>query len=190
MRIVAGIYRGRAICAPDNGRATTRPTTDRTREALASMLMAARGLDLSGDHVLDAFAGSGAIAFELLSRGAAQATVVEKAAQPLRALRSTAQALGLTSEQLSIVKQDVLQLAHQTQRGPFSIVVLDPPYALSAAVVSAFVVSLLDAGMLSADALVLYERDATRPSLELPGFMLEKEKTHGGTALELYRLVQ
>ena len=67
MRIVGGKWKGRAIEAPD-GKGTTRPTTDRTREAIASSILASRGLDLSESRVLDAFAGSGAMGFELLSR--------------------------------------------------------------------------------------------------------------------------
>ena len=72
MRIVGGKWRGRQIEAPD-GRDVTRPTTDRTREQIASMILSAAGLDLSGTSVLDAFAGSGAMGLELLSRGAARA---------------------------------------------------------------------------------------------------------------------
>ena len=68
MRIVGGKWRGRRIEAPE-GRGVTRPTTDRMRESIASMILSARGLDLSGESVLDAFAGSGAMGLELLSRG-------------------------------------------------------------------------------------------------------------------------
>ena len=68
MRIVGGKWKGRSIEAPQ-GRDVTRPTTDRAREQIASMVLSARGLDLSGDLVLDAFAGSGAMGLELFSRG-------------------------------------------------------------------------------------------------------------------------
>ena len=72
MRIVGGKWRGLSVEAPE-GRGTTRPTTDRNRERFASMILSAAGLDLSGVEVLDAFAGSGAMGFELVSRGAARA---------------------------------------------------------------------------------------------------------------------
>ncbi|MFC2671225.1 RsmD family RNA methyltransferase, partial [Lancefieldella parvula] len=77
MRIVGGKWKGRAIEAPD-GKGITRPTTDRTREAIASSILASRGLDISESRVLDAFAGSGAMGFELLSRGALYVTFVDK----------------------------------------------------------------------------------------------------------------
>lgn len=76
MRIVGGEWKGHPIEAPE-GRDVTRPTTDRVREAVSSMLMSARGLTLDGASVLDAFAGSGALGLELLSRGAAHATFVD-----------------------------------------------------------------------------------------------------------------
>ena len=76
MRIVGGIWRGRALAAPE-GRDVTRPTTDRTREQMASMVLSAFDLDLSDVRILDAFAGSGAIGLELLSRGAAHCTFVD-----------------------------------------------------------------------------------------------------------------
>ena len=84
MRIVGGKWRGRQIEAPD-GRDVTRPTTDRTREQIASMILSAAGLDLSGTSVLDAFAGSGAMGLELLSRGAARASSWTATGAPWRA---------------------------------------------------------------------------------------------------------
>ena len=77
MRIVGGKWRGHPLEAPE-GRDVTRPTTDRTRESIASMVLSAFGLDLSDVSLLDAFAGSGAIGLELLSRGAASATFVDR----------------------------------------------------------------------------------------------------------------
>ena len=76
MRVIGGRWRGRHLDAPE-GRGVTRPTTDRVREAMASMVLAACGLSLTSVHVLDAFAGSGGLGIELLSRGAASATFVE-----------------------------------------------------------------------------------------------------------------
>ena len=93
MRIVGGKWRGRAIEAP-RGRDVTRPTTDRTRERVASMVLSAMGLDLSGRSVLDAFAGSGAMGFELLSRGAARATFVDRDRRAVALVRRTAASLG------------------------------------------------------------------------------------------------
>ena len=77
MRVVGGIWKGHPLEAPQ-GRSVTRPTTDRVREALASMMESAFGLDLSGRHVLDAFGGSGAFGIEMLSRGMEEATFIDQ----------------------------------------------------------------------------------------------------------------
>ena len=98
MRIVGGKWRGRQIEAPE-GRGVTRPTTDRMRESMASMILSARGLDLSGESVLDAFAGSGAMGLELLSRGAAHATFVDRDRGAVARLRRSAQAQSPFSSQ-------------------------------------------------------------------------------------------
>ena len=93
MRIVGGKWRGRQIEAPD-GRDVTRPTTDRTREQIASMILSAAGLDLSGTSVLDAFAGSGAMGLELLSRGAARATFLDRDRRAVARIKRTDSSLG------------------------------------------------------------------------------------------------
>src|SRR5258707_14629336 len=91
MRVIAGQWGGRRLAAPP-GRAT-RPTSDRVREALFSILG-----PLDGERVLDLFAGSGALGLEALSRGAASATLVERAPAALRALRENVAALGADAE--------------------------------------------------------------------------------------------
>ena len=106
MRIVGGKWRGRRIEAPE-GRGVTRPTTDRMRESIASMILSARGLDLSGESVLDAFAGSGAMGLELLSRGAAHATFVDRDRGAVARLRRSAQTLGAQSSELHALAGDV-----------------------------------------------------------------------------------
>ena len=90
MRIVGGKWRGLSVEAPE-GRGTTRPTTDRNRERFASMILSAAGLDLSGVEVLDAFAGSGAMGFELVSRGAASAVFVDLDRRAVARIRRTAE---------------------------------------------------------------------------------------------------
>ena len=170
MRIVGGQWRGHPIEAPD-GRDVTRPTTDRVREAVSSMLLSARGLSLDGARVLDAFAGSGAMGLELLSRGAAWCTFVD---------------LDRGASALAVVRGDAMRLAGAGIQGvPFDVVVLDPPYATDAALVSGLVEALDQAGSLSADALVLYERSASAPALAPAGFVSLKQKRYGQTAVDL-----
>src|ERR1700735_1085813 len=91
MRVIAGTHGGRALVAP-RGRAT-RPTSDRVREALFSILG-----DVSGERVLDLFAGSGALAIEALSRGAGEATLVDSSAAAVDAIRRNLRALGISAE--------------------------------------------------------------------------------------------
>jgi len=121
VRIIAGEYRGRRI--PVAQKADLRPTPDRVRETLFNWL----GQDLSGRACLDLFAGSGALGFEALSRGAASAVMVENNSDALRALRENADKLG--ARNLTVVRGDALEFARDS-RGRFDVVFVDPPYRL------------------------------------------------------------
>ena len=185
MRIVGGRWRGRAIEAPA-GRGTTRPTTDRARESIASMILSAAGLDLTGLSVLDAFAGSGAMGFELVSRGAAHATFVEKDRRVAGIVRRTAAALGAAPGEVRVLAGDVFALAARGLAGaPFDVVFLDPPYAVGADRVSALVGELLSGGQLAPGAIVVYEHASSEPGLSCPGLEPRKSKTHGITTVDL-----
>ena len=94
MRIVAGEFKGRSIVAP-KGR-STRPTSDRVREGLFSALTSRLGADLGCGAVLDAFAGSGALGLEALSRGASTATFVDKSTSAVRVIRANVETLGVS----------------------------------------------------------------------------------------------
>jgi len=121
MRIVAGRWRGHPIQAPP-GR-TTRPTTDRVREAWMSSMLPLVG----GATVLDLFAGSGALGLETLSRGAAHATFVELAAGPLKALRANIERLG-AGDDCAVVKDNAMYYAGRLPAGAFDLALADPPY--------------------------------------------------------------
>jgi 16S rRNA (guanine966-N2)-methyltransferase len=126
MRIVAGQWRGRTLIAPPGSR--TRPTADRVRQALFDMLLHAPwgGRDIvEGAHVLDVFAGTGALGLEALSRGAAQVSFVELDASAARALEATLAEWGAQSAQVQ--RSDArLYLAREPQA--FDLVFLDPPF--------------------------------------------------------------
>lgn len=185
MRIVGGRWRGRAIGAPE-GRGTTRPTTDRARESMASMILSAAGLDLSGLSVLDAFAGSGAMGLELLSRGAERATFVERDRRVAGMVRRTAEGLGAGRDEARVVCGDVFSLADRGLPGaPFDVVFLDPPYALGAGRVGALVEGLAASGQLSPGAIVVYEHAASAPGLACACLEPRKTKTHGVTTVDL-----
>jgi 16S rRNA (guanine966-N2)-methyltransferase len=121
VRIIGGEWRSRILEFPDTP--DLRPTPDRVRETLFNWL----GQDLSGMACLDLFAGSGALGFEALSRGAASVVMVEKNPAALSALRRNAQALG--ARNLTVVRGDALEFARDT-RSRFDVVFVDPPYRL------------------------------------------------------------
>lgn len=188
MRIVGGKWRGRQIEAPE-GRSVTRPTTDRTREQIASMILSAAGLDLSGTSVLDAFAGSGAMGLELLSRGAARTTFLDRDRKAVARIRRTTASLGAAPGEVSALAGDAARLCERGLPGaPFGVVFLDPPYAMAAADVSAMVGSLADSGQLAPGAIVVYEHAAKAAGLSCPGLRLAKSKTRGITAVDLHVL--
>ncbi len=186
MRIVGGKWKGRAIEAP-KGRDVTRPTTDRGREQMASMILSARGLDIEGDSVLDAFAGSGAMGFELLSRGAAHATLVDVDRPSAARLKRTAASLGAGARDYAAVCGDVFALAAagRLPGAPFDVVFLDPPYAFEAARVSHLVDDLLANNMLADGCVVMYEHSSKAPGLDCAALASKKSKTHGITTVDL-----
>lgn len=122
MRIIAGEWRGRTIEAPP-GRAT-RPTADRVRETLFSMLASRLG-SFEGLRIADLFAGSGALGFEALSRGAAHATFVESDSKATAAVRRNAATLGAINR-IQVLAGCALALP---QSEPFDLIFADPPYA-------------------------------------------------------------
>lgn len=189
MRIVGGRWRGRLFDAPE-GADVTRPTTERTREALASTLLSARGLDLSQDRVLDAFAGSGAMGLELMSRGAAFCTFVDADRRVAALIRSNCRKLGADDGTWQVVCGDSLRLAGRSLAGgPFSIVFLDPPYALQAEDVSRMMDSLGRAGNLAPEAIVVYEHALGAPTLELAGATPLKAKRMGRkTGVDIWKM--
>lgn len=120
MRVIAGLHGGRRLQAPKG--AATRPTSDRVREALFSILG-----DVTGLTVLDLFAGSGALGIEALSRGAASAVFVERAAPAVSALRANLDALGLDADVHRGDARTFVRNASVAGRS-YDLVFLDPPY--------------------------------------------------------------
>jgi 16S rRNA (guanine966-N2)-methyltransferase len=172
MRVVAGAFKGRRLQAPRGSR--TRPTADRVREALFSMLG-----DVSGARVLDLYAGSGALGIEALSRGAASATFVERDPRAVAALRRNLEAVGSDAE---VRRQDALRFV-ASGPGAFDLVFLDPPY--DSAVRMAEPLSELLPAVLTQGARVVTESDKRAPlELSLP---LELERVYGDTRVAIHR---
>ena len=176
MRVVAGRFGGRTLVAP-RGR-STRPTSDRVREALFSIL----GPDLvCGARVLDLFAGSGAMAIEALSRGAADATLVDSSAASVAAIRRNLSSLGVPAE---VRRQDALAYLRGASRDArqYDLVFLDPPYRQASALGRELSTALEP--VLAPAARVVAESDRRAP-LELDLALLD-ERRYGDTLIRIH----
>jgi 16S rRNA (guanine966-N2)-methyltransferase len=176
MRIIAGQWRGRAIIAPKGD--ATRPTADRTREALFSMLVSRVG-SFEGLAVADFFAGSGALGLEALSRGAASCLFVEQDKPALDALRTNVAKLGAKAD---IRAQSVMALGPAA--APLDVIMMDPPYGTGAGVVALDRLPRL--GWVGPATWVSIEsqRDET---VELAGFIADADKIYGKARVTLLR---
>ena len=175
-RIIAGMDRGRRITTPKGS--ATRPTSDRTREALFSAL-AARGV-LDGARVLDLFAGSGALGIEAVSRGAAGAGLVDHDRGAVAAMRRTVAELEVDG--VTVYARDVRAYlaggAHE-----HDLVFVDPPYDLAEDLLGAVLGSLTE-GWLAVPALVVVERSSRSTEPPWPGALtLDWTRTYGDTAI-------
>ncbi|MGN0073241.1 MAG: 16S rRNA (guanine(966)-N(2))-methyltransferase RsmD [Coriobacteriales bacterium] len=186
MRIVAGEFKGRVIKSPSEQ--TTRPTTDRVRESMFSAICARMPeLSLAGVSVLDAFAGSGALGFEALSRGAARCSFWEEDPAARKVLEANAASLGLDRRRFSCKGADVLQASQRPLSfgAGYGLVLLDPPYALEPVQVAAFLQRLHQHGDLAPGAIAVYEHALANQALveeqlvQLEGFELTGLKKYG-----------
>lgn len=175
MRIISGHWRGRAIVAPPGD--ATRPTADRVREALFSMLLSRLG-SFEGLRVFDGFAGTGALGLEALSRGAAKAWFIEQDRLALAALRANV---------LSVAAANATVLAGDATRPPRApipcdLVFLDPPYGRGLG--PRAVAALDEAGWIAADTVIVLElgRDEELPEL---GALLA-DRTHGAARITVW----
>jgi 16S rRNA (guanine(966)-N(2))-methyltransferase RsmD len=186
MRITGGRWRSRALEAPRG--TATRPTSDRVREALFSML-ASDGL-IAGDEggeaarVLDLYAGTGALAFEALSRGASQAVVVEQGRDAVAVIRKNARALGADAQ--LVVFDTKVERALPKIEGPFAVVFLDPPYADVRAAGFAGILTSVAVLVAPGGALVL-EHASSDAAPTISGLDLDRSRRYGDTTLSLYR---
>jgi 16S rRNA (guanine966-N2)-methyltransferase len=173
VRIVAGEFRGRRLQAPRG--LGTRPTADRVREALFSILG-----PLDGVQVLDLYAGSGALGIEALSRGAADAVFVDSEPRAVAAIRRNLGAVGVEAR---VEQRDALAYLRAASGGPFGLVFLDPPYS-SASELAGPLSERLPA-VLTDDARIVTESDKRNPlELTLP---LADERVYGDTRIAIHR---
>jgi len=176
MRVIAGSYKGRRLQAPAG--LDTRPTSDRVREALFSILGARR---VEGARVLDLFAGSGALGIEALSRGAAEATFVDSAAPAIRAIGANLEAVGADAVVVRAEARRFLGGASRSAR-QYDLLFLDPPYRLAASLGRELSEAL--AAVLAPGAAVVAESDRRAPlEVDLP---LEDERRYGDTLIRIH----
>lgn len=177
MRIVAGERRGLQLQAPRGD--LVRPTSDRVRQALFSMLG-----DVSGALVLDVFAGSGALGLEALSRGARHAHLWERAPAALRAIAANVERLGYGSRTTVVRGDSVRLLARDHRRGiRYDLIVIDPPYTILAALQRPLAQHL--AAILAPAGVAALESPSALPVPDL-GLPAWRERVHGGTRITLH----
>ncbi len=178
MRIIAGQWRGRPLVAPQGD--ATRPTADRTREALFSMLASRLG-SFDGLAVADLFAGSGALGLEALSRGAASCLFVEQDRAALEALRANVAKLGAKAD---IRAQSVLALGPAP--AALYLILMDPPYGTGAGSVALDKLARL--GWIGPASWVSIET-ARDERVQVAGFTVDADRVHGKARLTLLRAV-
>lgn len=182
LRIVAGTLGGRLFDCPQ---VCARPTTDRVREALFSTLTSQLG-SFEGLSVCDAFAGSGALGFEALSRGAMRAQFFETDMQVIATLQRNAVTLGVR-DGVHISRRNVLGKGIDGPFAPYNVVFLDPPYETPAEEVLRMLEKATEDNALAPDALIVYEHATERDALpESRTFTPVKSKAYGKTTISLY----
>jgi 16S rRNA (guanine966-N2)-methyltransferase len=178
MRIISGTWRSRTLVAPKGD--TTRPTADRTRETLFSMLASRLG-SFEGLQVLDLFSGSGALGLEALSRGAAHCVFVEQDRAALDALETNIAKLG-ASQNCEIRRGSVLMLG--PARNAYDLILMDPPYSTAAGAVALDKLARL--GWIAPGALVSIET-GNREETEVKGFTIDTIRDIGKARITLLR---
>ena len=178
LRIVAGEWRGRKLAAPEG--ATTRPTADRTRETLFSMLTSRLGT-FEGLKVADLFAGSGALGLEALSRGAAHCLFVDQDPAAVRALRGNIANLHAQSRS-DVRAGSVLSLGPAKEA--LDLVLLDPPYDTGAGAVA--IDKLARLGWIGEQSWICLETAKTE-AVSIKGFVLESARDVGKARLHFLR---
>lgn len=186
MRIIAGKYRGQQIFAP-KGR-DVRPTTDRVREAIFSSLTSYFG-DFDNLVVLDAFAGSGALGFEAVSRGACKLISCEKNFNTYQNLQKNFDSLKLEKDMCALINTDATRFDFSKALGAkkFSLLFFDPPYKYDEDIVYDLVKQLENDNLLTNKAMIVYEHQVGETNkLQDAKFELFNSKNYGDTSIDYY----
>lgn len=183
MRVVSGIWKGRVIPSPIE--ASVRPTTDRVREALFSML--GHQIDFNEAVVADLCAGSGALGIEALSRGAAHCRFVERNRRTSRSISDTLKLFEISAQYAVVICDDALHYAASFPESekPCDIVFFDPPYA--ELLCNKLMRVLLSSALLRQGGLLVAEHDTKEAVLHGNGWQLIKQRTAGGTTVDILK---
>ncbi|MBD9120334.1 MULTISPECIES: 16S rRNA (guanine(966)-N(2))-methyltransferase RsmD [Streptococcus] len=177
MRVVAGTFGGRPLKTLDGK--ITRPTTDKVKGAIFNMI----GPYFDGGRVLDLFSGSGSLAIEAISRGMDEAVLVERNRQAQAIITENIK-MTKAQNQFHLLKMDANK-AIGVLKGPFDLVLLDPPYAKEEIIKN--ITDLEDAGLLSEEVMIVCESDkAVDLPEEISHFGIWKQKTYGISKVTVY----
>ena len=177
MRVVAGTFGGRPLKTLAGQ--TTRPTTDKVKGAIFNMI----GPYFDGGRVLDLFSGSGSLAIEAISRGMDEAVLVERNRQAQAIITENIK-MTKAQNQFHLLKMDANK-AIDVLKGPFDLVLLDPPYAKEEIIKN--ITDLEDAGLLSEEVMIVCESDkAVDLPEEISHFGIWKQKTYGISKVTVY----
>lgn len=187
MRIVGGALSGRRFEGPRGE--VTRPTSERVREAIASAIESRGGFE--GTRVLDLFAGTGAMLFEALSRGAILGVAIDRDSRMVRAMTESARELGLADRariaRAELGEKGAARAIAAIDAGPFDRVFLDPPYA-DAELTTAIVAELVAAELLAPGALVCVEHARRHAPARLDALTQVSDRRYGDTCVVIYQL--
>jgi 16S rRNA (guanine966-N2)-methyltransferase len=177
-RIIGGDFRGRSIKVPD---AETRPTSSRVREAIfSSVEHAVSGLD--DLRVLDLFSGSGAFGIESISRGAAEAVLIEKDLRAADTLHSNVANFGIKNARV-VIADAFTDVTQKSGRGTFDVVFIDPPYSFEDQDVDTLIANLVQNDWLNEYAVIVVER-GSRSQVQWPDSVEElRKKVYGDTSI-------
>jgi 16S rRNA (guanine(966)-N(2))-methyltransferase RsmD len=179
MRVIAGSHRGRRLTGPRG--ISLRPTSDKVREALFSIL----GARIPGCRFLDLYAGTGAVGIEALSRGANLATFVESDPKAVQIMRKNVTACRLLDQaELRLDSTERFLRTPRSWNGPYDVVFADPPYADQAAI--GLVLDSWASGLLAADAVLVIEQHARVDAPATDHARLVRRYEYGDTALLVY----
>ena len=188
MRIVAGSLKGRAIVAPEGQ--NTRPTSDRARQAVFNVLEHASWAEpLHGARVIDLYAGSGALGFEAVSRGAAFCLFVEIEDEARGAIRENADAYGLMGR-TRVHRRSATDLGVRPGSAgeAFDIAFLDPPYAKGLG--EQTLLRLTEGNWLKPGAIVVFERGSDEPDIDTPGYERLDARDYGAARVLFLRALE